>query len=420
MHLLHPPRGGGRRDVGPPRHRLRQPVLRHAGRPAAARPHTRRARADLEDHRRVVDVPDRRLDVLLPPGALPRHRDQRQLHRLRLGQPARLRRPVAPGRMGARGARRPDDRVLAVADPALRRRDLLGRSPPAQRTARPHLRRSRPAGRGVREGRTARRRTRTGRRHHHGLFDAEQVADAEVPAVVQAGRLAGPCRLSPHLRPLLPGRLRCRPPGADRARPAAVRADGTGGGRPQPPRAGRTGAVHRRRRHPRLARRLRARGRPPGPRPAHRLRRPRGPGPSRSGAGPPGRGRGGPVRRIQQPGGDGSGPRRTRWSAPGARGCHGDAVDRGPHGHRRRGSHRVRAPALRPLARGHHPQPRRGPRHHRRHGAGPRPSPKRWPSGWSRPRGAGGATFPRPSPRPPAPHPREAACTSSTTGAGSP
>ena len=41
LHLLQAPRGGGRRADRPPRHRLRQPVLRHAGRPAAARPHAR-------------------------------------------------------------------------------------------------------------------------------------------------------------------------------------------------------------------------------------------------------------------------------------------------------------------------------------------------------------------------------------------
>ncbi len=157
LHLLHPPGGRGRRTHRPPRHRHRQPLLRHAGRPAPARPHPGHPRTEVEDHRRLVPLPDRRLDVLLPPGTVPRHRDQRHLHRHGLGQPARLRRPVAPGRLGPRRPRCPHDRVLAVADPALRRRDLLGRSPPAQRTARSYVRRTRAAGRRVRDRGSARR-----------------------------------------------------------------------------------------------------------------------------------------------------------------------------------------------------------------------------------------------------------------------
>ncbi len=56
---------------------------------ALARPDTGRPRAEVEDHRRVGAVPDRRPDVLLTPGAVPGHRDQRQHHRHDLGQPAR-------------------------------------------------------------------------------------------------------------------------------------------------------------------------------------------------------------------------------------------------------------------------------------------------------------------------------------------
>ena len=58
--------------------------------------------------RAVGRLPPRRPDVLLAPGAVPRHRDQRRLDRLLLDEPVAVRRPVAagglaPGRPAARG-----------------------------------------------------------------------------------------------------------------------------------------------------------------------------------------------------------------------------------------------------------------------------------------------------------------------------
>ena len=83
-----------------------QPVLRHAGRPGPARPRpTRRSTWTTDGH--LGAVPQRRPDVLLPPGAVPGHRDQRPVHRLPVGQPAGVRRPVAAGRLGADLPRRP-------------------------------------------------------------------------------------------------------------------------------------------------------------------------------------------------------------------------------------------------------------------------------------------------------------------------
>ena len=108
LHLLRPARGGGRRAHRTPRRHRRQPVLR-ACRTACALPdRTRRRRTALDDHRDLGAVPERRPDVLLAAGAVPGHRDQRHVHRHAVGQPARLRRPVAAGGLGAgraRGAR---------------------------------------------------------------------------------------------------------------------------------------------------------------------------------------------------------------------------------------------------------------------------------------------------------------------------
>ena len=69
----------------------------------------------------------------------------------------------------------------------------------------------------------ARRRPRTRRRHHHGLLDAEQVAHAEVPAAGDRGRRTGRRGVPRHLRSLLPRRIRRRPAGAHRPRPAVAR-----------------------------------------------------------------------------------------------------------------------------------------------------------------------------------------------------
>ncbi len=69
-----------------------------------------------------------------------------------------LRRPVAPGGVGARRPWRPDDRVLALAHDPPGQRGPLGRDPRPQPGARPLLRRARPARRRVRAGRRPPRR----------------------------------------------------------------------------------------------------------------------------------------------------------------------------------------------------------------------------------------------------------------------
>ena len=408
----------------------RQPVLRHAGRPGAAGPRPRRRRAALEDHRGVGAVPDRRPDVLVAPGAVPGHRDQRPVHRHAVGQPAGVRRPVAAGRLGARRPRRADDRVLALAHAALRRRDLLGRRPAAQRPAGPHVPRAGPPRRG-----TGRRRRRSspastpdaditmvysmpskwlmqkypplaaaGRRHrtpraYHGIFDPfyRGAFDAGLQVrIVHAGQLHDPSgeRAGP------------TPESAARRHPVLVVA----------------GAVRRRRRDARLARRLRGRGRPP----ACSARAPATPTtrPARDTRSQPGtarRGRRRLVRRVQQPGARRPGPCRPgrrrstcRSGAAATRWADGLTVDG------RRCARRVRPPALRPLAGGHHPPPRRGPGHLRRHGTRtrPRPGPRRMARAGADRRMAPTS---RPPSRPPPPPPRTgAASTSSTTGAGNP
>ena len=53
-------------------------------------------------------------------------------YRRAMGQPPRVRRSVASGRLGVHRARRAHDRVLAVEHAAVRGRDLLGRGPAAQ------------------------------------------------------------------------------------------------------------------------------------------------------------------------------------------------------------------------------------------------------------------------------------------------
>ena len=136
------------------------------------------------------------------------------VHRHRRGQPAGLRRAVAAGRLGARRPRRADDRVLALAHAALRRRDLLGRDPPAQRPARTRLPRRSPASAGARHRRRTRRRADPGRRRHAAALLAHQVADAGTPAAGPAGRQRRR-RLLPRILRRLPPRARstpgCRP-----------------------------------------------------------------------------------------------------------------------------------------------------------------------------------------------------------------
>ena len=185
----------GRRADRPPRRHRGQPVLRDAGRacalPDRRAPPTRTGPPTAPGRCTATRGPD----VLLPPGAVPGHRDQRPGHRLPVGQPARLRRPVAAGRLGAGLPRRRDDRVLALAHPALRRRDLLGRHPPAQRQ---EPGRDLPANRGA--GRRVRRGGRPGRRPRRPDADIAMVYSNDSkwalqkhpPAGRPARRRAGP------------------------------------------------------------------------------------------------------------------------------------------------------------------------------------------------------------------------------------
>ena len=123
------PRAGGlaRRHVG-------QRLLPDAGRAGAA------GHADpspvLDEEQHLGDVPHRRPDVLLPPGAVPGHGDQRDAHRFPVAERARLRRAVASGRVVPGVPRCADDRVLALAHAALRRGDVLGWRAAPQRSAR--------------------------------------------------------------------------------------------------------------------------------------------------------------------------------------------------------------------------------------------------------------------------------------------
>ena len=115
-----------------------QPVLPDAG----GAPHRGRGAADraVAHDRRVGALRAGRPHVQFGTGAVPGHRDERPVHRaVPLGAPH-----AVPGSDRARGPRprgprRPDDRVLAVADAALRSRDLLGRGAAAQWQAGSHL-----------------------------------------------------------------------------------------------------------------------------------------------------------------------------------------------------------------------------------------------------------------------------------------
>ena len=193
-------------------------------------------------------------------------------------------------RRGLRRPRRGDGRVLALAHQPLRHRDVLDRDPAARPAARPGLRASWPAGRGLPPAGT------TG--HRAGpdaavglLYSARSKwglafqSPFPSPAPVVARATTRPAVLPPHLRGLLPGRLRRRRRRPDGARqpaprrdggldPAAVAAElpvlvvpGPAGGR------GRAAA---------LAAGVRRRRRPPRAGPPDRLRRRRGPGPDRA------------------------------------------------------------------------------------------------------------------------------------------
>ena len=92
--------------------------------------------------RAVVDLPAGGHDARRArPGAVPRDGDQRARHRRVAPELPRLRRPVAPGGLGARGPRRAHGRVLALALDPLRPRGVLARRAQPRRRARPLLRR---------------------------------------------------------------------------------------------------------------------------------------------------------------------------------------------------------------------------------------------------------------------------------------
>ena len=170
--LSYEPPGGGRRgpDRDARRHR-RQPLLRHAGRPRPARP---RPNAGPQAGRptgtwALYLSADRMFSSRQEPFLVTETNAQS------IGYPwdnrPGLRRPVAAGRLGARLPRRTHDRVLALAHAALRRRDVLGRRPAAQRPAGPDVpgdrRGSAPSWTAAGE---ARRRAHPGRRRHHAVL----------------------------------------------------------------------------------------------------------------------------------------------------------------------------------------------------------------------------------------------------------
>ncbi len=234
----------------------------------------------------------------------------------------------------ARGARH--DRVLALAHPALRRRDLLGRRAAAQREP----------GRAYRE--IARIGDELGR-----VGDAFADADPRL-------RRRGALRLRQQVRAVDPG------PVARRRRPDAWSTPTPTGtivaafsrgifdakrqqrlvrreqlrrrGARALPRARRPRPLHGIRRRPRPPRRLRPGRGPPRARAPHRLRRPRGAGPRRARAGPPGRAPPGPGSR-----------RRRRWRSPSRspEACSRRRHDprRGSRARRRRGAGDVHPPA---------------------------------------------------------------------------
>ena len=207
----------------------------------------------------------------------------------------RLRRPVAPGGVGAGGPRRADGRVLALAlDPLRPRAVLAGRAQPRRR-ARPLLRRGH-ADRGRLRARGRRgRRPRAGRRRRAALQPREQVGDGVPPAAGDRGRRRRPRLLRAHLQPLLRGPVRrpaCRPR-------SSTRRTSTATGTPVPDRVPRLYVAD-----DALLDRLAAYARAGGhlvlelPR---RLRRPRG-APAHGGAArPAARGRRRDLRRVHEP-----------------------------------------------------------------------------------------------------------------------
>ena len=133
------------------RRRLGQRLLRDGG---LAPPPQRAAHGGRPDGlgraRAVGCVAPGRPHVLLAPGAVPRHRDQRRLDRLLVDEPVAVRRAVAAGGLAAGRPGRADDLVLALEHAVVRHRDLLGRGAPAQWRARSRVPRARGARRRTR------------------------------------------------------------------------------------------------------------------------------------------------------------------------------------------------------------------------------------------------------------------------------
>ena len=306
-------------------------------------------------------------------------------HRRIGDQLPRLRRPVAAGRLGVRGPRRGDDRVLALAHQPLRHRDLLDRHPAPRPTAGPGLRRAQPARRRLRH-RPGRRWSDCGptprsvcstRRDRSGDWPSRRPSrqpgsDLRVLAwpISTSGPTTGsskPSTAAPSTRGV-PARLihdnQIVGPDGDDLDPADVAAE-----------------------LPVLIvpgllvaddalliwlRDVRGGGRTPGARSADRVRRRRGPGPDRGQAGSSRRGRPGSATR--------SSPTSTiryrsspRPTASTCRRRRGDRLGRRADQRRGEGDRRLRPPALRPVPGGRLHRSRPRPDHHRRHPAEPGP-----------------------------------------------
>ena len=328
------------------------------------------------------------------------------LDRVLLDEPVPVRRAVAPDGLAARGARRPDGRVLALAHAPLRRRDPLGRRAAAQRRS--------PAGRTARSPGSAR-----------------SSARSATPSPTRRRTTTSPCSTTPTASS--PWRTQGPVPG-----------DGLGHGRP------RLLPAHRGRLLPRDLRRQAAAAAGP-PRaaattwtltaspcssspPCTRRRTttstasPPTPGPGATSCVGPRTGYGDVEGRARAE----RAPARSSAAAgtwfeetssllepvpvDGTAGRRGDHAGRGPRPRRRRGAGHLRAPAPGPLGGRDHPTGRRRADHGRRHGPGPgaRRRPRPLAGSVARRRLDDGCLGDRGQQQ----HLRRAASTSSTTGAG--
>ncbi|CAM5680938.1 hypothetical protein SALBM311S_05864 [Streptomyces alboniger] len=271
----------GRRADRPPRRRHGQRVLRHAGRPATARPHARCHRQDWQTTGAwaLYQTADRMYSSRQEPFLVTE--TNARLHRHPWDN-----RPAYDGqwRQAAWALRRRGARMIEYwhwHTLHFGAGDLLGRHPAPHRPARPHLRRTRPLGAEFEAGRSARRdaRPRTPTSRFLLRRPSKWRCQAHPPLATPDGG-PDPGGVRRHLRPPLPRRLRRRPSGPHPPRPPTARparrparAD-AGGGRGPAPRPRRPGVVPRRRLDARPASGLRRGRRPSRPRPAHRLRRP--------------------------------------------------------------------------------------------------------------------------------------------------